>query len=105
MIADKHKFICKAQRTETHRQSNLRSLINNAVVEFPSREQDTVWQSQLDQPSLTKKNIEKGTHWSIERQVVATTGGVISCCSSCSTVVGALRLLSVNRLTSGCTYT
>jgi len=48
---------------------------------------------------------ESVTHWSIDKHVVATTGGDINCASSCSTVVAVRRALRVYFLTSGWTCT
>ena len=47
-------------------------------------------------------DLDSTTYWSIERHVVATTGGAITCCSSCSNVVATRRFARVNSCTSGC---
>jgi len=55
----------------------------------------------INKPSVE----ERVTHWSIDKHVVATTGGDINCASSCSTVVAVRRALRVYFLTSGWTCT
>ena len=41
MITDEDKLVCESQRAQTSGKGNLRSFVNDAVVEFASGEQST----------------------------------------------------------------
>ena len=80
----------------------MRGFIHDTIVEIPAGEKRTKMELgisvRINKPYAEEESV---THWSIDKHVVATTGGDINCASSCSTVVAVRRALRVYFLTSG----
>ena len=74
MVADQNECIGHPERTEAGGQGNLRSFIDYTVIEFSAEEEWT----RCQQISLKQYEKPQTTYWSIERQVAATTGGLIN---------------------------
>lgn len=74
MISDENERIRETKRTEADREGDLRSLVDDAVVEFSARE-DGAEKNEKSQRRERTMRRERGVriHWSIVKAVVATT--------------------------------